>query len=131
MDYVNAHKSVDIYKPFYSTPEENPPEYKLVNAKKAQEIPPNGSKISFLNENPIRARDNAVRKENYEGAFSNNASSQISWTNVPIVNQTLLDRFNYSTGNDRADIHIHIQVPNDEPSGSKSSILTLTGWYAL
>ncbi|MDD4878782.1 MAG: LamG domain-containing protein, partial [Candidatus Nanoarchaeia archaeon] len=67
----------------------------------------------------------------YEGCFSNNASSQISWTNVPAVNNTLFDKMNYSSGNDRGDIHLHIQVPNDEPSGSKSSILTLTGWYAL
>ena len=76
----------------------------------------------------FKIRVNAT--SSYEGSF-NNTGSQINWMNVPVVNQTLFNVLNYSTGRDRGDIHVRVQVPNDEPSGTKSSILTLTGWYAL
>ncbi|MBU2637454.1 MAG: LamG domain-containing protein, partial [Nanoarchaeota archaeon] len=65
----------------------------------------------------------------YEGAFSQ-AGSQMSWAQVPAVNMTLINKLNYTTSKDRANIHVHVQVPSDEPSGAKSSILTITGWYA-
>jgi len=65
----------------------------------------------------------------YTAAF-NAAGTQTSWTNIPIVNQTIIDSLNYSTGSDKADIDLHVQVPTNEPSGDKSSILTFIGWYA-
>ncbi|HII15248.1 MAG TPA: hypothetical protein HA362_02955, partial [Nanoarchaeota archaeon] len=73
-----------------------------------------------------------IRVNNTPGYISafNATGSQVSWADVPQVNQTLFNMLNYSTGNDRGDIHIHVQVPDDEPSGDKSSILTITGWYA-
>ncbi|MDI6738284.1 MAG: LamG domain-containing protein, partial [Nanoarchaeota archaeon] len=63
----------------------------------------------------------------YENAF-NETGSQTTWANVPAVNHTLFNMLNYSTNNDRGDIHIHVEIPTDEPAGAKSSILTLTGW---
>ncbi|MBU4242448.1 MAG: LamG domain-containing protein, partial [Nanoarchaeota archaeon] len=65
----------------------------------------------------------------YTAAF-NVAGTQTSWTNVPIVNETIISSLNYSTGSDKADIDIHVLVPINEPSGDKSSILTFIGWYA-
>jgi hypothetical protein len=63
----------------------------------------------------------------YEGAF-NETGSQMLWAEIPQVNHTLFNMLNYSTGNDRGDIHLYVKVPNDQPAGPRSSILTLMGW---
>jgi hypothetical protein len=60
----------------------------------------------------------------------NNIYSQTNWTNIPILDKYLINMLNYSTNSDKASIHVHIEIPNDEPAGNKSSILTITGWSA-
>jgi len=59
---------------------------------------------------------------NYSGSVTN-------WTDIPISNNTIIDFLNYTDTNDTAEIDILIEVPLNELAGSKSALLTFTGWY--
>ena len=64
---------------------------------------------------------------NYTGetpAF-NWSGSTTTFTNVPTSNTTFIDYLNYTNATDLARIHLLIRVPNDEPSGNKSSTLVI------
>jgi len=60
----------------------------------------------------------------------NYGQSQTSWAQAPITNFTsVVSQLNYAAGNNRSEIDINVTVPGDEPSGSKSSLLSFTGYY--
>ncbi|MFH1637783.1 MAG: LamG domain-containing protein, partial [Candidatus Woesearchaeota archaeon] len=66
-------------------------------------------------------------KTGEEGAF--NASSLTSWTNMMSTYQTSIQKFNYSSTMDEAEIDIYVNVLSYEPSGDKESTITALGAY--
>jgi len=68
--------------------------------------------------------------DQYAGWNSFNfGQSQTTWQQVPATNITSISELNYSAGNNRTEIDINLTVPGDEPEGSKSSVLSFTGYY--
>ncbi|MBW2984593.1 LamG domain-containing protein, partial [Candidatus Woesearchaeota archaeon] len=59
----------------------------------------------------------------------NESASTITWTDVPLVNETFIRFLNYSDAADSAEVDILIEVPLDEPAGTKNSTIIFTGWY--
>ena len=66
-----------------------------------------------------------------EGGAFNWSGSQTTETNIPQVDQNVsfIDYLNYTSGNNSAEIDIHIEVPTGEPTGTKSSTIVFTGEY--
>lgn len=59
-----------------------------------------------------------------EGISSEPSCSIIDWTNVPGTSPlVVLCQFNFIDTNDEAEVELLINVPNDEPSGSKTESL--------
>ncbi len=51
-----------------------------------------------------------------------------AWTNISIAGVPIpaIDALNFQNGNDTAQIEIKLQIPPDEPAGSKTSVITFT-----
>ena len=60
------------------------------------------------------------------GAFD---SGQTNWTNVSITNTSLYTNFHYQDVRDAAYVDILVRLPYEEPAGSKSSTVEVTGTY--
>ncbi len=49
-----------------------------------------------------------------------------NWTDITTSDKQIVDRLNFTDGSDSVRIEIRINVPSDEPSGTRSSTLTFT-----
>ncbi len=58
------------------------------------------------------------------------ATSITTWTDMPdvdVANETVISSLNYSDSKDDAEVDIRVKVPADEPMGSKTSTVIITG----
>jgi len=70
------------------------------------------------------------KMDRYAGWNSFNfTESQTTWAQVPDSNITSISALNYTSGNNRTEIDMNVTVPGDELAGSKSSLLSFTGYY--
>ncbi|GEM_PF-4650831 len=92
----------------------------------------NASQSMWLSQ-PLNTRffqfriDNTTGEPN-PGSF-NVTGSVLNFTNVTNTNLTAIKQLNFSDASDTAEIDFLIRVPSDEPSGSKSSRITMIGEY--
>ena len=62
------------------------------------------------------------------GNYTNIAASgwASNWTDITTSDKQIVDRLNFTDGSDSVRIEIRLNVPSDEPSGTRSSTLTFT-----
>ncbi|RLI98493.1 MAG: hypothetical protein DRO99_00605, partial [Candidatus Aenigmatarchaeota archaeon] len=71
--------------------------------------------------------DNETGSPNYLNV--NWTNSTYDWAQVPENGTKFLDYFNWSNATDSVEVDISVEVPAGEPSGERSSTITMTGWY--
>ncbi len=81
--------------------------------------------ISYPGNNYLFRIGDAGKGNETNGVY--NSSSVLSWAQFSGAVANLMYRFNYSTSRNLAALQVNITVPNDEPSGSKISTITITG----
>ncbi|MGV8087420.1 MAG: BspA family leucine-rich repeat surface protein [Candidatus Woesearchaeota archaeon] len=64
-----------------------------------------------------------MAEENESGSL-NITASQTAWQYAHRVNNNTIIEFEYADNSDSANIHVLLEVPNQEPSGSKSTYMT-------
>lgn len=80
---------------------------------------------------PAASSNYRYKIDNSSEAGSFNWSSSVTdWTNIPVSNNTVISWFNHTDATDLAEVDILIDVPLDEPTGDKNSMLQFTGYYA-
>jgi hypothetical protein len=62
-----------------------------------------------------------------ESGSINLSGSATTWTDISLSNITVIDSLNYSDTHDSARIDIRVEVPGDEPHGTKAVNLTFYG----
>lgn len=63
------------------------------------------------------------------GSFNWSDSSTGSWFDIPLTNSTAsIRQLNYSGESNEAEVDLRIEVPGDEPPGSKGASIVITGW---
>lgn len=70
-------------------------------------------------------------EENASFNWSDSATTP-NWFDIPETNTSAnIRQLNYTDVTDEAEIDVRIQVPSDEPAGSKGSTVRITGWVSL
>jgi hypothetical protein len=110
-----------------NTSDDNPSPFELVNVGNIL-ANINISATSLFSSVGLGTSAFQFKADNTTETQSFNASaSAISWTNMPTGSVVLIGALNYSDSQDSAECDILVDVPADEPSGSKTSNITFTG----